>query len=337
LQSADDLQFLGAYWELLLFHGLRALGLRVSCHPEVPDVSARPDFLVQGDQCSTNVEAKVLGDGLAATQQAKRRADVENGLNARVQSDEIMVQLLFKKEGARPVPISRLAAATKAWLRQLDIETVRSQVPTAGSVGPTSFSWTDEETGWSLIMQPMARCENYPDTRFVAITGPITGFIDDRTPIRRALYEKAHKYGNRLDRPLVVALAIARQFADDTDMMDALFGSDVYLIDPVSGDGKPGRKMDGLMIGPMGPRSRRLSAVLVSDNVLPHLAARTTVALWPNPWADYPVPWDGGGVVGTVEPRDDGSLANIPATTSTGELLGLPGDWLGPEKPFAWS
>src|ERR1022692_3745375 len=107
LQSADDLQFLGAYWELLLFHGLKAMGFQVSCHPEVADVSTRPDFLVQGDQCSTYVEAKVLGDGRATRQQDKRRDDVEHGLNSRVRSDEIMVQLLFKKEGARPIPISK--------------------------------------------------------------------------------------------------------------------------------------------------------------------------------------------------------------------------------------
>lgn len=334
LQSDDDLQFLGAYWELLLFHGLGAMGFQVSCHPEVAGVSTRPDFLVQGDQCSTYVEAKVLGDGRAAMQQAKRRADVENGLNSRVRSDEIMVQLVFKKQGAHPIPISRLAADTKAWLRQLDIEAVRNRVPTALSVEPHSFAWTDERSGWSLVLNPMVRRKSYRDARFVAISGPLAGFINDRTPIRRALYEKAHKYGNQLDRPLVVALAIAREFADDTDMMDTLFGSDVYMIDPVSGDGRPGRLMDGLMIGPMGPRSRRLSAVLVSRDLLPHLAARTTLALWRNPWADYPVRWDGGGVLATVEPRDDGSLATIPATTSTGELLGLPADWPGPEKPF---
>jgi hypothetical protein len=33
-----------------------------------------------------------------------------------------------------------------------------------------------------------------------------TAWTDDRTPIREALYEKAHKYGDKLDKPLVVAL-----------------------------------------------------------------------------------------------------------------------------------
>jgi len=119
--------------------------------------------------------------------------------------------------------------------------------------------------------------------------------------MRRALYEKAHKYGNQLDGPLVVALAVARQFADDIDLWTPSLAAISISSIPLSDDGRSGRKADGLMIGPTGPRSRRLSAVLIGRNIAPHSTPEATLSLWKNPWPDYPVRWDGGGAVATVE------------------------------------
>jgi hypothetical protein len=101
LQSRDDLEFTAAYWELLLFHGLKALGFEVTCHPEVAGTTKRPDLLVEGDHCSFYLEAKVLGDDHARRMRDKRRAYVEDGLNARVRSDDFFVELRFRKEGVQ--------------------------------------------------------------------------------------------------------------------------------------------------------------------------------------------------------------------------------------------
>lgn len=59
LHSKRDIDFTSAYWELLLYHGLKAIGFDVSCHPAVAGTTKRPDFLVEGDECSFYLEAKV--------------------------------------------------------------------------------------------------------------------------------------------------------------------------------------------------------------------------------------------------------------------------------------
>jgi hypothetical protein len=334
LQSRDDLEFTAAYWELLLFHGLKALGFEVTCHPEVAGTTRRPDFLAEGNACSFYLEAKVLGDDHARRMRDKRRAYVEDGLNARVRSDDFFVQVQFGKEGVQHPPISKLAAAVRVWLGGLDVAEVREEIRVVGLLGVRQFIWEDERTGWSVALAPMPKSGSGGGERLVVMR-PDAAFIDDVTPIRRSLYQKAHKYGDKLDKPFVVALGILRPFVDDTDLVDTLFGDYVYLLDPSTGDGKSARRSNGLVIGPMGPQSRRLSAVLVGNDVAPWSAAETKLALWKNPWATHPIRCDAGGVLTMVEPQNDGSLATTPAAVRVGDLIGLPPDWPGPEPAFA--
>lgn len=104
MKSRRDIDVIGAYWELLLYHGLRALGFTVRSEPENPGTTKRPDFLVEGQQCSFYVEAKVLGDDLADRQRDKKRQDIEHEVNARVCSDDFIVQVQFVEDGAQSIP-----------------------------------------------------------------------------------------------------------------------------------------------------------------------------------------------------------------------------------------
>jgi hypothetical protein len=334
LRSKRDIDFTAACWELLLFHGLRALGFEVTCHPEIARTTRRPDFLVENKDCSFYLEAKVLGEDDADRRQDKRRNDIYHELNTRVHSDDFFVWIRFDQESTQPIPIGRLAAETQNWLDGLNPAQVRQQTQAAGPLGATPLFWQDQRSGWAVAVVPVLKNTTGGGGRIVGLTGGGASWIDDRTPIRKALDEKTHRYGNELDRPFVVALGVLRPFADDTDVMDALFGKEVYLFDPSTGVGNSVRRPDGLLIDPAGPRSRRLSAVLVGTDVAPWLSAATSLRLWKNPWATFPLDCGAGGVATIIEPKDDGSLSATAATMSTGELFGLAPDWPGPEPPF---
>lgn len=334
LRSGDDIAFTAAYWELLLYQGMKALGFEVTCHPEVAGTTRHPDFLAENDKCSFYLEAKVLGPDSVDRKRDQTRNDIYHELNARVNSDDFAVQIQFDREAAQPIPIRKLAEATQAWLDELDPNEVRKQVRAAGPLGATPYLWEDERSGWSVALVPVLRSSSGDSGRLVGITGVDASWIDDRTPILKALGEKAHRYGNELGRPFVVALGMLRPFADDTDVMDALFGNEVYLFDPSTGAGNLARRPNGLWRGPEGPRTRRLSAVLIGAYVAPWLSAATELRLWQNPWAMFPIHCDAASVATIISPEGDGSLAATAATVSTGELFGLPADWPGPEPAF---
>jgi hypothetical protein len=76
LRNKRDIDFTAAYWELLLYHGLKALGFEVTCHPEVAGTTKRPDFLVEDNECSFYLEAKVLGQDDPDRRRDKRRNDI---------------------------------------------------------------------------------------------------------------------------------------------------------------------------------------------------------------------------------------------------------------------
>jgi hypothetical protein len=333
LRSSDDMKFTAAYWELLLYHGLKALGFEVFCHPEVPGTKKRPDFLVGRDKCSFYLEAKILGENAVDRRRDGVRNQIYHELNARVRSDDFAVQVQFDRESDQAIPIRKLANVTQSWLDGLDVNEVRRVAQAAGPLGAAPYIWEDQPTGWTVALVPVLK-NSRRGGRITGITGGDVSWVDDRKPIRKALDEKTHRYGNELGKPFVVALGLLRPFADDTDVMDALFGSEVYLFDPSTGVGNSARRPDGLWIGPDGPRARRLSAALVASYVAPWLSAHTELKLWKNPWAEFPLDCDAGGAVTTIEPKDDGSLSASNATVSTGDLFNLPSDWPGPEPAF---
>jgi hypothetical protein len=336
MRSGRDLDFIAAYWELILYHGLRALGFQVTCHPDVPGTSKHPDFLVEGDACSFYLEAKILGEDLNDRQRDQAHNDIYHKLNMRVQSDNFFVSVQFDKEGSRPIPIRKFAKEAQAWLDGLDPEEIRKEEKAAGPLGVTPWTWEDERSGWSVTLVPTLKSSGKPSDRVVGLMmgSGEASFIDDRTPIRKALDEKARRYGNEFDRPFVIALGIVRAFADDIDVVDALFGDDILIFDPSTGVGKPMRRPNGLLMGPNGPRCRRVSGVLIAGYVAPWLSAKTDLKLWKNPWATFPLECDAGGVITTIQRTDNGALTAAAATMSTGELFRLAPDWPGPEPAF---
>jgi len=82
LKSRRDIDVIGAILGVAAYHGLRALGFAVRSEPEIPGTTKRPDFLVEGRQCSFYLEAKVLGDDLADGSEIKRAKNIEHELNA---------------------------------------------------------------------------------------------------------------------------------------------------------------------------------------------------------------------------------------------------------------
>ena len=335
-RGGPDLEFIAAYWELVLYHGLKALGFKVCCHPEINGTLKRPDFLVQDDTCSFYLEAKVLGEDFPDRQRDQARDDITHQLNQRVRSERFFVSVQFNAETTRPIPIRRFASAAQSWMDNLSLAQVRSEVDTAGSFGATPWNWQDERSGWSISLTPMLRSDS---TRSDGVVGLMLGsgtasYVDDRTPIRKALDEKAYRYGDHFDRPFVIALGIARAFTDDMDIVDALFGDEVFLFNPVTNAGEPVRRPNGLFMGASGPRCRRVSGILVAGYVAPWVSGDVGLKLWKNPWATHPLNCDVGGVATTIERNDSGALIATPATVRTGELLGLPPDWPGPAPAF---
>ena len=118
---------------------------------------------------------------------------------------------------------------------------------------------------------------------------PVWG--DSREQILSSLQGKAQRYGD-LPSPYVIAINVMGWATDGIDVVDALFGEEVFTVNMRPG-GEPGevvpsRRPNGLWCGAEGARYTRVSAVLVSHGLDGWQAARRGINLYVNPYARRP-------------------------------------------------
>jgi hypothetical protein len=334
LRSKDDRTFIGAFWELYLAESLRRAGFGLTIHPDVPGTSRHPDFLADGPGGGFYLETTIasISDELQA---ADRRRAVVHDLLDEIASPNFFLGLDIESEGSRPPSTGRLRRDLADWLAGLDpddlsaisdLETIRQ-----------SHSHTWAEAGWSIRFWPIPKSPEHRGKpgRTIGVYSPEGGFIDTKGPLRRAIREKAGRYGH-LDRPFVVAVLVEDPFVDDDDVLDALFGSIAVRIPVrVSGPGaaKTVRLRDGSWMTGGGPTRTRVSAVLSAINLAPWSVRRTVPHLWLNPWATSPLIDDLGWRTTLADPLT-GHVSNRDAAGDPATAFGLSSDWSGPEEPF---
>src|SRR5690606_25739403 len=110
-------------------------------------------------------------------------------------------------------------------------------------------------------------------------------FIDDGPKLVAALKAKESRYGN-FDAPFVIAVGTNSFDEDDEEVFDALYGSVGYVLH----EGEDGefttravRNRDGYFGSPGAWKSRRVSGVLIVDQMPLHDPTKARVALWLHP------------------------------------------------------
>jgi hypothetical protein len=330
-RSGSDEAFSGAFWELYHHECLIRQGYEVTLHPEVPGTSGRPDFLARkpGD-FGFYLEATV-----ATTSHDKKAAEMRLGAIYDVLNDldspNFFLSVEVEQEGTLPPATKRLRSDLSSWLGTLDPDALIGQ----GLQYPDGPQHVWEEADWRVRFRPVPKSPERRGKpgRAIGIYDAGGGFIDTTSALRRAIAEKAGRYG-KPDRPYVLAVLIEAHFIDAEDVANSLFGTVAYRIfaDP-NREAEPVRKPDGSWRGPSGPVNTRVSAVLTAVNLGPWSVPRLAPRLWLNPWASIPLadrlPWH----VSRVDPAT-GTLAEDPAAATPAEVFGLPEDWPGPEDPF---
>jgi len=323
LKSGRENDFQGAIWELLVHDTLLGLGFAVTCHPDIPGMSTHPDFLAESGDCSLYIEATVLGEDKGNIHQERLRSRVYEEIDERVRSYRFWVDIEFDQDGHQTPPFGPLARALEAWLERLE---------DGGPSGGEGYSWSHEPSGWRLTFRPFTKGSSMDDDRVIH-TGGVgeAHIVNDRVRIRKAIKGKARNYGTALHHPLVVALGLFRDFSDDTDVMDALYGDVVYTNGLAGGPAVRDRAPNGVWTA-SSRHQKLLSAVVTCKRPEIADAAQLSPQLWPNPWADLQIPCEPPSM--RVITLGDEVAKQRAATVPHRHLLGLPQAWPGPEPPF---
>jgi hypothetical protein len=319
----NDIVHRGAFLELYLHTLGRVMGFDVDIDVgNDADGQRRPDLLLgRSGVGEFFIEATALtGDDVGDPVINSRVDEIHDAINA-VTAPGFCVDLDITEHGTGTPSAKTITKAVQRFLAGLDPD----QELAAIAAGKPPRQTEVKTGGWtlSLVADPLEpEHRDYPHHR--VLNGPLGDgdFIDNITPIRRKLKDKAGHYGH-LGKPYVVALLCASTFADDHDMERALMGPIEYWHD--GNELRPGRRPNGVWLGPSGPINTRLSGVLTFPQLSPTAICAVQPTLWINPDATHPLtdigPWRQMEVFSTRRPVEH------PATATVAEILGLPERW----------
>jgi hypothetical protein len=328
-RSPIDVQHQAAFFELYVHRLVSCMGYGLMPHPDVPDNSSRPDFLVC--KCGTPVfylEITIAASSAPEQGQEKRAAVVYDTLNG-VDSPNFFLHVDVRGAPNTPPAGARLREDLHRWLATLDPDELANQLSESGLDGLPTFEW--QHDGWILAFSPIPKA---PEHRGKAGVRPLGsrvsgGWSRSHESVRKAISSKGKKYTN-VDLPLVIAVNVLDDSTDDFDVMNALLGEECITF-PVYVDGRPGephetRKRNGAWTGPRDPQGRKVSAVVVAYHLNPWRMADESPRLIHHPWARRPVApelwpleqWVPDARAGRYDTRRGKAAA---------ELLGLPNPW----------
>lgn len=323
--SADLGVHRGALLELYLHEAFHRLELEVDIDVGREDAGRRrPDFLIGESGEGFYVEATAaVGANLLGDKSASARAAAMQECIAKVHAPNFWLGVQLEACGTNTPGRREVRVPLQRWLDELDPDEVLAEHGRTGELPSYTLRLDDWEVECQAFpVSPEHRGD--PDHEVIGAYGEGAAMIDDAKALRRKLKHKASHYEG-LERPYVVCLLCAGDFADDKDVGDALLGSVAVRYNPTTRETIWVRQADGIWHGPHGPRNTTVSAVIT----IPQLSCSSVTAvqptLWLNPWAARPLtaelPWR----TNVISPQ--GRITTREASRTPADLFGLPERW----------
>ncbi|WP_157971394.1 hypothetical protein [Dyella sp. C9] len=287
LQSRRDREFKSACFELLLYGMLSRLGFHLETHPDPgTGKGSRPDFLVttpKGE--SFFLEAVLAADVRDSATGTRAMKDELIDAIDRDPHPNFYLSIVESGVPASQPSAKRLRKHLHHWLNGLDVDAVAEDLAKNGHEHLPSEHW--EHDGWELRFRviPKQKSRGKLDRLIGTLSGD-AGWVDLKTPIREAIRFKGQRYGS-LALPLVVAVNVDAFHLNQGDEVDALFGSEALAIS--QDNVRRIRRTDGAWHDGREPRSSRVSAAWLFNDLSFWSIAGRRQTLYVNPWALTPL------------------------------------------------
>lgn len=324
LRGSDEAQARSAYLELYLHEALRRTFQSVVVHPDVPDRTRHPDFLVSRPDLDLFVEATLPAGTKEEKAATARLAKVLAALD-QVGDPNFFLWVEEMVEGPESPSGAKIRDDIRRWLKDLDPDSINVD---PGADALPKRHWTQGSWSGDVMAIPKNPDARERTDRSIGVYGhtPIR-VIDDAPKLRRALNQKARAYGH-LGKPFVIAIGTYLWDSDDWQVKDTLYGHSSLAISGLNNNAlrtRPFTQNDGFFGEPGDWRNRRVSGVLVVNQLSQHNPLLAQVDLWLHPAATHPLPDIPlfPGSIRTVDENGPTSTDALDART----LFGLPADW----------
>jgi hypothetical protein len=329
-RSKNHKQHDGAFWELYLHELFRQMGYGVQVHPHLNNIETRPDFLLTRYGIPfAFVEARLAGLQTDQMTSAKRLENELYDALDRIHSPNFFLDVdKVKTSPVRPT-FKHFTDHVERWLETLNPDLSVEAFLDNGSAN-ARFEW--EREGWYVSLKAIPRSPGHrgrKGSRSVGIMGGNFQWVDAKGELRRALIEKASKYGN-LNLPFLIAINYMGMHCDREDWTDALYGSQAVKVrfdERGVHRQEPFRKGDGFWIREGIPRHTHVSAILGGWHISPWSMGAHLLEVYEHFSPERAIDLNGNLMCWYV-PKDKDELAMRPGRSSA-EILGIPKEWPG--------
>lgn len=267
-----------ALFEIFLHRLLSALGCNVEVHPKISGTDSRPDFLVhQGERCFY-LEATAVGRTSGPFALSNNEQDALDKLRTLTSSD---FNLGFETRGTltRTLRRNHLLPRFQQLLEAYEPDWVQEQIDEGGLAAAPSARYEVGDWCVEAWLIPIGSQSQIPNqSRTISVMPLKAAFTNALEPVRNALKEKGHKYGQP-KLPLVVAVHTRDMFYNGRRCdMEVMFGDECILSS--SENSELSRIPNGLW---SGGRSKRIAAFWRFQKVDVWNLARSCGCLYMNP------------------------------------------------------
>ncbi len=327
-RSHVDQQHVAAFLELTLHELLITFRNRVEIHPRIEGASTRPDFFFESEPPNASYLEAVL-----ATDESREEAAAEATKNRvydtinRLNSPDYFVGMDVHGKPETEPSGRQIRGLLRRELSKLN----HSDIGTLFRAGGLSAMprWPFEHGGWRVDFYPIPKTSSSRGRLGARPIGlQFGGFstANTKVAIRNAVLTKASRYGV-LEKPYIVAVNVLSLHVDETDVLEALYGDEQYVVS-ASGAGHKTtvkRARNGAWMSPNGPQNSRVSAILIIPQLVPSTLIRANACLFHNPWAAKHYNGSLGRLNSCVVGNDN--RAHFHSGESMAAILGLPNEW----------
>jgi hypothetical protein len=264
--------FQAAFFELFIHELFKKQGFKLKPHPKVEGTTKKPDFLVTSESDEFYIEVKHASDlSEQANSHEKRKALLYDEIN-KIESPDFFLHIreLSIKTDQQP-SAKKVIQVINNELLMHNPDKVTQLVNEYGLDNTPRINFEDEKIEIEISIIPKS-----PESRGKKGIRPIGMYPGEfswggaENAIKKAIENKATRYGN-LNLPYLVCInSTSRKWTDDEDVMNALFGSLQVTVstDPSNEKEKWSRAYDGVFLDTTGPKFTRVSGILIT-NVYP--------------------------------------------------------------------
>lgn len=266
LKTGFKNNFQAAFFELFIHELFKKQGFKLIPHPNVEGTTKQPDFLVSGNSIEFYLEAKHASDLSEQNNSVDKRKSLLYDEINKIESPDFFLHINELRIKTEQQPSAKkiiqhikndLLSHNHREVKEIFEKFEFDQCP--------KIKYSDDKVDIVISILPKVL---YPsdkvEDRAIGVYPVETTWGGAQYAIKKAIINKAGRYGN-LNLPYLICInSTSRSGTDTEDVFNALFGSSQISLHTY----KSSRAYDGVFINSKGPIFTRVSGILVT-NVYP--------------------------------------------------------------------